>query len=160
MNVQPDWVDAQIDHSVLKFAQEQALEQTDDDEFIKIDREKNMQDTGGKQLDVVFYDNRPIHMLQYIEEIKEWEELFKRKRKPAKRRRIVLLDEDETEECKRIIVHEAWLIENYGEEYINIMKENFLKKTRDNFLIINKGTFMEKTDLKQSHIKFTTLKKQ
>ena len=146
-------------HSVLKFAQDQAFEKIDDyDEFMYITIPKKLQDTGRKVFDIVHYDNCPIHMLRYIEDSKEWKGFFKRKKKPDKRKRTVLIDEDETEECKRIIVNKAWLIENFGEEYTNNLKEASLQKRRDSFLIINKGSFMKKTDLTQSHIRFTKLK--
>ena len=97
MNVLSDWMEDHIDHRVLKFVQNATTEHNDNDEFIKINKEKSPQDTGKKQLDIILYDKRPISMLRYIEETNEWEGLFKRIRKPAKRRRIHLVDEDEVE---------------------------------------------------------------
>ena len=113
---------------MLKLTQDQTYEKIEDEEFMNINISKNKQDTGQNVLDIVHYDKHLIHMLRYIEESKEWKGLFKRKRKPAKRRRIVLIDEDETKEYERIIVHEEWLIAIFSEEYIKNMKEESLNK--------------------------------
>lgn len=83
-------------------------------------------------------------MLRYIEETNKWEGLFKRIRKPAKRRRISLIDDDEINECNRITINEGWLFKNYGEKYINNMKTNSIQLSLSRFIMINKGTFMEK----------------